>query len=373
MRFFVLILMISVFFSCSKKEEIMDDTIYYSGSVFIGDTVITEVGQAIVIEAGAEISFGPKGILVANGDLEARGTAGNTVKLIGSQEMVSHRIIRMGWDSKKFEMNYVEVTDGLIASLASQNHLNEVTFTNTKMLEWNDALARFWFTNLLIENCRTIGNNRGEGFLVHNIDEPIVRNCNFYKTPDAVEFIDCNDGEISGNIFRDMGDDGVDQNSCHNTLITNNEFYNVADRALELGSEGFGRSESLSVINNLFVNCKVAINLKESSNVLVENSTFYRNSVALDVDTPADSLVASHAVINASVFYESKDKDVKSNNGSITEITDCIGDNDLQHGSSNVVSAVEFVNPDNEDFTIMSGTFPSGFNAETIGYQKGGL
>ena len=109
------------------------------------------------------------------------------------------------------------------------------------------------------------------------------------------------------------------------------------------------------------------------SNVNVRNSTFYRNSVALDVDTPADSLVASYGSISASVFYGSRDKDVKANSRSITEISDCIGDNDLQHGSSNVVSTIEFADPDNEDFTITSSNFPSGFNAETIGYQKGGL
>ena len=79
----------SVLFSCSKeKEEIMDDTIYYSGSVAINDTVSSEIGQAIIIEAGAEITFGPEGILIANGDLEVRGTADNMVKLTGSQELV---------------------------------------------------------------------------------------------------------------------------------------------------------------------------------------------------------------------------------------------------------------------------------------------
>ncbi len=157
----------------------------------------------------------------------------------------------------------------------------------------------------MIEDCLVDWNNQGEGFLLHNVQAPVVRNSTFIKVPDAVEYLHCNNGIISGNHFPDMSDDAVDQNHCYNTLIKDNTFFNVKDKALELGSEKFGSSDSLFVINNLFVDCRVALNVKESSFARVENATFYNNQISIDLHTHDDSTRVSKAEIFKSVIINS--------------------------------------------------------------------
>jgi len=222
---------------------------------------------------------------------------------------------------------------------------------------------------VLVENCTFNWNNQGEGLLLHKVMEPLVRNCTFNQLPDAIEYIHCKKGIIRGNSFNGCGDDAVDQNHCQFTLIENNEFYNIKDRALELGSEKFGRSDSLKVINNLFVGCKVAINVKESSNAWISNCTFYQNDIALDVHTLKDSTISSVAVMLNSVISQSR-MPVSANDRAITKINNSMTDIPSKKAPSVPVIAVAFKDPDNKDFRIVSKSFPSDLDANTMGYQK---
>ena len=363
--FFIAIAMVS----CLKDENPLENSIVLEGQVFIGDTITTEIGQGVVIMPGAEIDFGPDGIIIANGSIYVRGSKTKPIKLTGSQERISHRIIQVKWDAKEFIVEHSIVDNGMITSVANWNYLSEVEFINSKKLNWSDAVARFWSGNVLIENCVTKGNNRGEGFLFHDINKPIVRNCHFDKTPDAVEFINCFDGTITNNIFRDMSDDAIDQNSCHGTEISNNEFYNVGDRALELGSENFGSSHALNVRNNLFVNCSVAINLKESSDALVENATFYDNNIAMEIITHQDSSRISSALLSRCVFSEN-DMQLKFDSRSVLQVESCLSDVEQLIGENNKLAEIEFFDPQKDDFAIRSLDFPQGLDALTIGYQR---
>ncbi len=355
------------------EEEMMeeeDNTIYYSGDVIIDDTVRTESRQKVVVEPGTHITFGPGGILVANGDLIVEGTESDPIYITGSQELVSQRVIQVRWDSDEFILNNAVVEDGLITSVATWNHISDAKFINTKQLEWSDALIRFWYSSLLVENCEFVGINRGDGVLVHNMESPIVRNCDFFQTPDAVEYINCNNGLISSNIFTDCSDDGIDQNGCFNTMIRDNEFYNIADRALEIGSEGFGRSDSIKIINNLFVDCNVAVNVRQSSSVKVQNSTFYNTRVVLDFQTDMDSIINSSGIMESSVISNTTDENILLSGLSTASVQNCMSDEELDQGISNIVSEIQFVDPTNHDYRITQGLFPQGYDANTIGYQR---
>ncbi|MEM9546364.1 MAG: right-handed parallel beta-helix repeat-containing protein [Bacteroidota bacterium] len=356
--------------SCSKDNTIDDDDIIYmEGLVRIDDTLVIEEGKELRILPGTEVTFAPAAIFVAHGNLIIEGTSDNPIKLIAEDPIEDHRIITAKSGCEIFTMKHVEVQDGLITSFMSKNHFRYVTFRNDQKLRWNDAVARFWFGSVLIEDCVVEWNNEGEGFLLHSVPAPIVRNNRFIKVPDAVEYIHCKYGSIIGNYFEGNGDDAIDQNHCFKTMIRDNQFYYVKDRALELGSENMGSSDSLFVINNLFVGCKVALNIKESSFAIVENATFYRNKISIDIHTSPDSSRISKAEIYKSVVIESEQLPASLSPGSEAVLQDCVSDEALPDGVNNIISNIEFRDPENDDFTIIGGELPTGLTVETIGYQ----
>jgi len=342
------------FIQCSSDKP--KEIIKLEGIVRIQDTFEISKGKELLVMPGTEITFSPGAIFVAHGNLIMEGTEEKPIKLIAEDPIRDHRIITAKSGCKVFTLKHAEVIDGLITSYSSDNHFRYVTFKNKYKLRWNDAVARFWYGKILIEDCVVDWNNQGEGFLLHNVQAPIVQNCTFIKVPDAVEYIHCNNGKILGNHFQDMNDDGVDQNHCFNTLIKDNTFFNVKDKALELGSEKMGSSDSLFVINNLFVGCKVALNVKESSFARVENATFYNNQISLDI---FKSVIINSTQLAASVTPRS-----------IVVLGDCLSDEELPNGTNNIVSNVSIKDAANNDFTIISAEFPQGLTSETIGYQK---
>lgn len=357
------------FSTCSKTEiENTDNLIIMEGIVQIQDTFEVSEGKELLVRPGTEINFSPGAIIIAHGNLTIEGTEEMPIKMIAEDPIDDHRIISAKSGCKVFTLKYTEVVDGLITSYSTDNHFQYVTFTNTRKLKWDDAVARFWFGKILIEDCTVDWNNQGEGFLLHNVQSPLIRNCTFSKVPDAVEYIHCKNGEIIGNHFENMSDDAIDQNHCFNTLIKDNTFFGVKDKALELGSERFGSSDSLFVINNLFVDCRVAVNVKESSFAKVENATFYNNEISIDIHTHEDSTRVSKAEIFRSVIIQS-DLPASVNPRSVAIIGDCVSDDALPEGTNNVVSSIDFIDAANNDFRIISGELPEGMTIETIGYQ----
>jgi hypothetical protein len=367
----VLIVLIGIGFnSCSESDEPIDDNvIVLEGIIRIQDTFEIKKGKELIVMPGSEITFSPGGIFVAHGNLTIEGTEEDPIRLIAEDPIGDHRIITAKSGCKVFNLKHAEVEDGLITSYSTDNHFQFVTFRNSKQLKWDNAAARFWFGSVLIEDCIVEWNNQGEGFLLHKVHGPLIQNCTFDRVPDAVEYIHCQNGSIIGCHFQNMNDDAIDQNHCFNTLIKDNTFYNVKDKALELGSERFGSSDSLFVINNLFVDCRVAVNVKESSFARIENATFYNNEISLDIHTHEDSTRVSKAEMIRSVVMNSN-VPASVNPRSIAIVSDCLSDELLPEGNNNIVSTIEFKDPLNNDFKIISGVFPIGMTAETIGYQK---
>ena len=367
---FVFILLLGIGISaCTNSEEPNEnDYITLEGIIRIQDTFEIKEGKRLLVKPGTEITFAPGAIFVAHGNMYIEGTEEEPIKLIAEDPIEDHRIITAKSGCKVFRLKHTEVIDGLITSYGTDNHFQHVTFRNSQKLKWNNAVARFWFGSVLIEDCIVDWNDEGEGFLLHNVPSPIVQNCSFSRIPDAVEYLHCSNGQIIGNYFEKMGDDAIDQNHCFKTLIKDNIFYKVRDKALELGSESFGSSDSLYVINNLFIDCKVALNVKESSFAIVENATFYKNKISIDIHTHEDSSRISSTIIKRSVVVNS-DLPASVNPRSIAVLNDCMSDEPLPDGINNIVSQIMFRDPDNNDFTIIEGDLPEGETAETMGYQ----
>ena len=199
--------------------------------------------------------------IIAYGHVIIQGTEAQPIHIHSTDPAQKWGILRAKGECDKLLIEHAIIEDGMIMSYQTDNYFNHVEFKNKHKREWDNAVARFWYGKVHIENCKVTGNNQGEGFLLHNVQQPHIHHCSFLKVPDAIEYIDCKNGRINDNHFQDGGDDAIDQNSCWNTIIENNKIYHYQDCGMELGSEKFGSSDSLLVRNNLMVACKKGLSL----------------------------------------------------------------------------------------------------------------
>lgn len=270
----------------------------------------TEVGQSITIEAGAELIVDDGINIVAFGDVFIKGTEEAPIMIRAKNQNPGWGYLKLKNEAKQFIIEHATIQDGTLTSFNSNNNFSNVRFINRQDLDWEWAAARFWFGKVLIENCSVKGVNKAEGFLLHDVNDAIVRNCYFETIPDGVEYINCDRGEISNNTFVNGGDDAIDLNGCNGTSIFNNKITGYADAGMEIGSENFGRSSNIKVDSNVIKDCKIGIILKESSTAIFEVDSLINNKIGMDVSTPADSTILSQAKLSQ-CHIESKELNIK--------------------------------------------------------------
>ena len=361
----ILIVAIAQFFTSCRGEAIVLDSaepIHLSEDLIIneGDSLIIKAGTTIVLDTGVNI--------MAYGDVFIRGTKQKPVILKGSDQEYGWGNLWAKGECSNLNIRHAIIENGEILSYKTNNLFKHVHFKNNKQLEWNEAFARFWIGAIFIDSCRFDGVNRGEGLLLHDVEKPVVSNSVFTKVPDAVEYINCTDGKILNNHFLFMKDDAIDQNACKNTLIKDNRIFYTKDCGMELGSEKFGSSINLKVYNNLIVGCPKGIILKESSSAIIENSTFYNNDIAIEVETDADSTRASEAVITSSVFFSNKLKDFNLSGKSSVDFNHCITDSVQLEGKANVISDIKFENLKEHNYNLIFEEVPEVFEKTKVGY-----
>lgn len=361
---YCLLFTIILFASCSKENEVVQ----FSGERLISESIIIGTGKTLTFEPGAVIRFAPGATIISYSDIIIAGTAENPVTLISEDNINDHWILETKEPAEIFELSHVNIINGLITSRRSKCHFKNVTFTNDKEIEWNSAAARFWGGEILLEDCIIDWNRKGEGFLVHSVHQPIVRNCTFKKVNDAVEYLGCADGVIRNCTFLSNSDDAIDLNDCDNILMTNNEFFGTQDRAMEIGSEGFGNSTNIKVINNLFVDCKISVNVKENSDAIVEKATIVRGQIGFEIINEEENGLSSYSEVKNSVIVDSK-------LSSFTNMSDlifssCMGNDELLNGFNVIQADVEFADSSINDYRIVSQEFPIGMDLKSMGYQR---
>lgn len=268
----------------------------------ITNDIETEVGQSLTIEAGAELIIGDGVNIVAFGDVFIRGTEIKPILIRAENQNPGWGYLKLKNESKQFVIEHTTIQDGTVTSYNSNNHFSNVKFINRQDLNWQWAAARFWFGTVLIENCSVKGVNKAEGFLLHDVNDAIVRDCYFETTPDGVEYINCDRGEITDNVFVNGGDDAIDLNGCNDTKISGNKITGYADAGMEIGSENFGRSSDIEVFSNVIRDCAIGVILKQSSTAHFEKDSLVNNKIGLEVSTPSDSNILTVAKIKECIL-----------------------------------------------------------------------
>jgi hypothetical protein len=314
------------------------------------DTTINR-GDTLLLSAGAELFMGDsvnvqvEGVLIIKGDSNNLASVKPMTPGIGWGEFK----IYIHVDSLHVENAYIE--DGRFLSFNSVNHFNNVTFVNNQNLRWNDAISRFIGGELKIEECNVYGSNKGEGFLVHLIDNPQVLNCYFQEIPDAVEYLNCNNGRVGKCQFFGMNDDAIDLNNCYKTIIDSNLIVNVANRGMEIGSDNFGSSTDIFVYRNILVNCAEGVSFKEGSNGLILNNTFHNNRIGVTTLAQGRPNKGSSVNVLNSIFHDN-DIPIFSDDSSSYMARFNSSSSILLLGDSNLFEVPGFNDPLNLDYSL---------------------
>lgn len=309
--------------SCKEITESLstEDLVFTEANspYHITEHIETAVGQAIIIQPGARLIISDSINIIAFGDVTIKGTEEKPITIEGQSSVPGWGYFKMKNETKNFIMEYTTVKDGVFTSYNTNNYLNEVTFINNQNLNWQWAVARFWFGQVHIENCRITGVNKVEGFLLHDVNDPIIKDNHFDKIPDAVEFINCDRGEITNNVMMNSIDDGIDLNGCNNTVIKDNKISNYKNSGIEIGSENFGRSSNILVEENVIISCDIGFYLKESSTATFKSNQLTDINVALDISTPKDSTIITTASMDGN-NYERAEQKIKKDERSVVTI-----------------------------------------------------
>ena len=286
----------------------------------ITEDVEIEIGCKLIIEAGAEVIISNGVSIISFGDVLIEGTAADPIIIRAENPSPGWGTLKLKGEAKRFIIKHATISDGTITSYNTNNHFSQVDFTNTQDLNWEWAIARFWYGKVLIENCTAIGVNKAEGFLLHDVNDAIVRHCSFATVPDGVEFINCDQGLITKNIFQNSNDDAIDLNGCNNITISGNQISGITDAAMEIGSENFGSSLEITVKNNNISGCGKGIFLKEASTAQMTGDTLSGNKFAFHVTTPTDSARVSQAIITKAVLTRNEEDIYQDDRSEITII-----------------------------------------------------
>ncbi len=302
--------------------------------LYVDKDITVDSGKILEIAAGTEYVFTDTFKIIVKGGLLVAGQVDKPVIFRPQDSLKGWGGIIFDNPSDSCHLRFAILNNGRIHGENVNLQILGCRFTNNLMLDVFDAVVRVFYGSLLVKNCWVVGNNTGEGFLVHYIvDSPaIVEGCVFKGVSDAIEFLGVKRmGRIIDNEISDISlptGDGIDFNGCDSIYIEGNSFNNIIDYGCEIGNDKYGPSRRIYINNNLFSNCFRGIVVKGGSDVVSDKNIFYNNRVGLKCQyekwtkiTDANSIVATN-----SLFYGSKEEDFVNNENSTIELINCYSD-----------------------------------------------
>lgn len=348
----LLLIMLGVLFCAFQSLGQVTIRIDASNSPYnIANDLTINASDSLIIGPGAEIYLEDGVDIRVYGAISIKGTKEFPVIMKGVDPVLGWGQIFVETPVDSLIVEHAIIENGRFLVMDCHTRFSDVHFENRQNLEWNHAIVRLFYGSLIVNECEIIGTNKGEGFLCHNIPNPILVNNYFERIPDAVELLNCTDGRVGKSIFRDMYDDAIDLNNCANTVLDSNIIYGILDRGMEIGSEGNGSSSGILVYRNLIVNSGKGINFKEGSSGLIENNTLHGNGIGVSALVSGTPATASNVeVINC--IFSKNGSPVITEGGSTVTVSYSSSTNLLFPGAGNFVDDPMFTNPEAGDFSL---------------------
>jgi len=332
------------------------------GSPYRIDQLLTIDRNAVLnIEAGVVVLIAHNIEVVVKGGLNLMGTPENKIDIRPIEPKGYFHSFNFYKSPHYNVIQHTNFKDGLLNSKYSTVSLNNASFEIVnRPMQFGDkrpAIIWTWHSDISIDSVRLIGNKKGEGINI-NWNKASVRNSYFYNTPDAIEFINVKEGEILNNFVLNSPDDAIDLNGCENVLIQGNTLANSKDKGISIGAEQYGKSVGIILKNNYVFGNKIALSVKDSSNVMASNNVFAYNNLAVQAYLKNKDYSLGGTVLSQNDLLLNNGSDSKIDEHSSFEYTSSTSDFYLlRSGNSYFIPSEISYEIMNETFVLHNNSF----------------
>jgi len=311
----------------------------------------------LTIDKGVEIIFKGDYRILIRGSLKVNGTKKEPVRFVPDSFTPKWDNIYFHYATDVCTLNNVIIQNGCIYS---QNSLLDFDSLNLNFNYQDTAYAiplmYLDITSASIHNSVIRSNGNRQGFIIIDADNITVENSKFFDVPDAVEFSLVDNGKIINNLINNSTDDCIDLNACSNIIISNNVINNAADKGISLGNENWGKScQDIIIERNVISGTESAIAVKDGSKVKIINNTLYNNTVSINCYEKRASQGGGSAEIINTIMAKNKNA-ILLDEKSKAIVSYSLAEDTLIAGEGNLMADPLFINSDNYDFRLQSGS-----------------
>ena len=354
---------------CMVPEQIDADLLLSkdcSPWVVQGNVTIAE-GATLTIEPGVDILMPEDGNFYVKGKLIARGNEQERItfrinpeqngKLWGAlcfteteePSELAYVTISSASDGSD-PARYVAAISAFKADLMLDNLILEDVYSNPIAARYSDViltnstlhsrvtgdLINVKYGHARIENCEFRGNLQPDtdGIDYDGIDEGLIRNCRIY------DFYGFNSDAI------DIGEE------ANNIEIDSVLIFDITDKGVSVGQKS-----SVFVTNCTFVNCNLGLGLKDSCRAVINQCTFYGNTIPVSCFEKNPGRLGGNGIVLNSILSNSYDHTFFRDSKSTLEIRYSLSDNEnLVNHANNYFDDPLFMNPTRFDFRFQTNS-----------------
>lgn len=306
---------------------------------------ISEKGE-LLAEPGVEILILDTFKITSYGKISFIGNVNEPISIRVKADMPKNAILEL-LDNSISNFAHCKSENIKIYSKNAQLMMNNALFDCSNRLIPSDNVLDSWYSKVFIDSSKFFGNSNNEGLICWYSDVNIY-NSYFNNFTDPIELIFSNNGKIINNIINNSKDDAIDLNSSSKCYIFKNFINNVVDKGISIGD----KSLASSIKRNVILSCSEAIAIKDSSEAIIENNTFYDNQIAINCYEKTPGHNGGKARVRNCIFSSTKEKAFSYDNFSQINITYSLSDNELINGEGNIRANPEFIDSRKLNFKL---------------------
>ena len=358
---------IEAMFGIENQEMILSgpigqDTVLTNDFIYIiTNDLIVPNGLRLTIGEGVNIKLMPEKSILIYGSLNISGTAENPV-LVTSHEYNSR------WGAICFnnpiDTSYISYTE---ISGASNGHNSEDFKASISSLNSNLIIDNIVIENIVVPVFINGGSIKMTNSIISceytcdyinvvNSSDVIVSSSYFFGSnrpdTDAIDFDNVLNGVIENNKiyhFSGLNSDAIDigENS-NDILIQGNNIYHIADKAVSVG-----QNSTVMINDNLIVQCGIGVALKDNSQALIKNNTFFSNDTSIAAYVKNVGAGGGIAEVVNSIFSEGGPTTLFNDQNSNISVSHSLFDRNEYLGNENIYKSPLFVDASIYNFEFL--------------------
>ena len=343
----------------------------------IGDlTVIPNV--SLIIEAGVEILMPEGANLLVAGALDIKGTAENPVKISPNQlsGTTTWGQLHFTNTTNSSTLRHLIVTGAtkgrhpIRDDAAISAYYAQLTLKNVVFKEAGRKLIHAQFSTVHLDSCQLhakVGGNmvhfkNGTGSINHCDIQGNQQSNTAAIRVEAMTTCTLHQNKIYN--FFGKNNQGIEITVSKDILLSNNFINNCTDKGILVEGESF-----VTIENNILLNCKEGVAVKEQSIAIINENTFYNNEIAIRAFEKEVGTGGGIAQVSNCILSNAAKVPIEMDAASFIAIDYSLSDTEVLPGMTNLLANPHFQNPTQNDFQLLATSTAKDYgrkNGETV-------